>query len=379
MSSTPASLFAVSFTSLSLGRASDAIALLVPPAPAVNAASNLKARSFDFLADLLIQHAANYNCSELIAAFDHIPSSSYNAALEAGDISRSIKSACFFIASLAPLGFRDHLGAPISDDITDDIVQCPAGIAYFAFRSTINPVDIDPRLVSYPSFSFDFWLALPQTTCPSSATDTAAAVTPGVTRVLNYTTPSKAASSTTVITAADLLALSNKARAKLATASTTNTLSNYGPACFSIFSPEQVQALVLRSAAASAAAVATPDCLTPYVYRSCLFCFLHLFVFQSPQFLGVRRRFLPNLSKPCPFTCHCLSPSSRWHFRGLHLPHCDYQQVCRSLQVPSFCLDFLLRLCWYFGPRQLGFLSFPLLLTPAVALPRSSWHSTSAC
>jgi hypothetical protein len=100
-------------------------------------------------------------------------------------------------------------------------------------------------------------LALPQTTCPSSAADTAAAVTPGVTRVLDYTTPSKAASSTTVMTEVDLLALSNKARAKLATASTTNTLSNYDPACFSILSPKQVQALVLRSAAASAAAVAT--------------------------------------------------------------------------------------------------------------------------
>jgi hypothetical protein len=93
-SSTPTSMSASStssspmtaFTGLNLGRSANAIELLVPPAPAVHAAPDLKARCFDFLADLLLEHSALYSSAELIAAFGHIPGSSYNATLEAADI-----------------------------------------------------------------------------------------------------------------------------------------------------------------------------------------------------------------------------------------------------------------------------------------------------
>jgi hypothetical protein len=54
--------------------------LSVPPAPAAHAAGHLKAHSFDFLADLLVPHAAQYSSAKLFAAFaGHIPTSAYNA------------------------------------------------------------------------------------------------------------------------------------------------------------------------------------------------------------------------------------------------------------------------------------------------------------
>jgi hypothetical protein len=80
--STPASSDA--FVALTLGRSANAIELLVPPAPPIQSAPDLKARCFDFLlSDLLLQHCLLYSSAELIAAFGHIPSSSYNASLEA--------------------------------------------------------------------------------------------------------------------------------------------------------------------------------------------------------------------------------------------------------------------------------------------------------
>jgi hypothetical protein len=79
------------FTSLVLGRSANAIELLVPPAPAVQDATDLKARCFDFLAGLLIEHSSLYSSAELlIAAFSHIPNSSFNASLEAADICKTI-------------------------------------------------------------------------------------------------------------------------------------------------------------------------------------------------------------------------------------------------------------------------------------------------
>jgi hypothetical protein len=78
MSATTSS--STAFVSLTLGRSANAIELSVPPAPAVSAAGDLKARSFDFLADLLVSHSALYSSAELFAAFSgHIPTSSYNA------------------------------------------------------------------------------------------------------------------------------------------------------------------------------------------------------------------------------------------------------------------------------------------------------------
>ena len=83
MTALPASSDA--FLCLTLGRSANAIDLLVPPAPPIHAATDLKARCFDFLSDLLLEHSLLYSSAELIAAFGHIPSSSYNASLEASD------------------------------------------------------------------------------------------------------------------------------------------------------------------------------------------------------------------------------------------------------------------------------------------------------
>ena len=56
------------FVSLTVGRSANAIDLLVPPVPpAVQAASDLKARWFDFLSDLLVEHLLLFSSAELIA------------------------------------------------------------------------------------------------------------------------------------------------------------------------------------------------------------------------------------------------------------------------------------------------------------------------
>ena len=63
------------FTTLALGGSAHAIELLVPTAPPIHVSSNLKARCFDYLADLLLEHSSLYSSAELIAAFGHIPGS----------------------------------------------------------------------------------------------------------------------------------------------------------------------------------------------------------------------------------------------------------------------------------------------------------------
>ena len=133
------------FVAITLGRSANAITLSVPPAPPVQASSDLKARSFDFLADLLAPHAAHYSSAELFAAFaGHIPTSAYNATLEADGISLALRSSFFRIDHLTALGFRDHLGDPISQAITTDVTTRPPGVSYFAFRSTVNPATMMP-------------------------------------------------------------------------------------------------------------------------------------------------------------------------------------------------------------------------------------------
>jgi hypothetical protein len=100
---------------LTLGRSANAIELLVPIAPAVHNATDLKApAAFDFLSDLLCQHAEQYSSAELIAACNHIPSSSYNANQEATIICSSLRAAFFTTTNLTDLGFRDNRVAALS-------------------------------------------------------------------------------------------------------------------------------------------------------------------------------------------------------------------------------------------------------------------------
>ena len=103
-----------------VGRSANAIELLVPIAPAVHDATDLKACAFDFLSDLLCQHAEQYSSAELIAACNHIPGSSYNANQEATTICSSLRAAFFTTTNLTDLGFRDNRGHPITSPITVD-------------------------------------------------------------------------------------------------------------------------------------------------------------------------------------------------------------------------------------------------------------------
>jgi hypothetical protein len=70
-----ASATRTAFVTLSLGCSANAIELLVPSTPSVHDPMNLKARCFDYLADLLLEHASLYSYAKLIAAFGHIPGS----------------------------------------------------------------------------------------------------------------------------------------------------------------------------------------------------------------------------------------------------------------------------------------------------------------
>ena len=246
---------AAAFSSLVLGRSSHAIELLVPPAPSVQSATDLKARCFDFLADLLLEHSILYSSAELIAAFGHIPSSSYNAALEAAGTCSSIRSAFFHLENMVALGFRDHLGAPVTTAITADPTNRPSGIAYFAFRSTVDPAAIDTRL-TIPCHSFEFWLALPQTV--SIPVPTAAAV-PSVVRALDYLStpqPPTGPPAPAPITASDYALLSSAEQDALGTTTSSDLLSDYAPCCLPLLSATQLQFLVLRSAAATPATTA---------------------------------------------------------------------------------------------------------------------------
>ena len=250
------------FAALTLGRSANAIELSVPPAPAAHAASDLKARSFDFLADLLVPHAALYSSAELFAAFaGHFPTSAYNATLEAGHICDALCSAFFHVDHLTALGFRSHDGTPMSKEITVDTSNHPAGISYFAFRSTVHPVAINPRLSSIPSHLFEFWLELPQTLLPCSASSAPSDAATAC-KELDFATPqSKLSVSTSaapsdatfVVTATDILAMSKDEKLSLASRVSTDTMPDYTADCFSLFSAKQIQNLVLRTATAAAA------------------------------------------------------------------------------------------------------------------------------
>jgi hypothetical protein len=149
---------------LSVGCSSHAIGLFVPIAPPVHAAAALKASAFDYAADLLLSHLGSYSSAELIASFHHIPSNSYNAGIEATAISRRVSIAFFAIDNLIGLGFRDSAGKTVkADKITSDLAKRPPSLAYFAFRSVVDPSLVDPR-IELPVTTFEFLLPLPQTT-----------------------------------------------------------------------------------------------------------------------------------------------------------------------------------------------------------------------
>ena len=252
------------FVAITLGRSANAIELSVPPAPAVHAAGDLKARSYDFLADLLTPHAAHYSSAKLFAAFaGHIPTSAYNATLEADGICLVLRSSFFLIDHLTALGFRDHLGDPISQAITADITTRPPGITYFAFRSTIHPATIDAR-ISIPSHSFEFWLALPQTVLGGPTIPNPSAVSTAR-KKLDFATPARTPGpSSNLLTAADIHAMDGTTQAALGTATSTDIMSDYAPDCFALFTAEQIQTLVLRSAsAATAATISVLPALSP--------------------------------------------------------------------------------------------------------------------
>jgi hypothetical protein len=127
------------FATILLGHSPNALDLLVPPAVAIHEPPNLKARCFDYLASLLSEHFSTYSSAELIAAFNHIPTSTYNASIKSAIISVPIRSAFFSVDNLVDLGFRDYVGKPITNTaITADLASCPPGLFYFTFRFTVT-------------------------------------------------------------------------------------------------------------------------------------------------------------------------------------------------------------------------------------------------
>ena len=230
---------------LTLGRSANAIELLVPAAPAVHDAPDLKARCFDFMSDLLLEHAAQYSSAELIAACNHIPGSSYNANQEAATICSSIRSAFFTITNLTDLGFRDHQGRPLTTPITVNPTNRPTGITYFAFRATVDPSTIDSRITK-SRITIEFWLALPQTilNVARPASD------PGR-RTLTFETPAGSlapsqASSTVRLSRNEMQALSAADLADLGSTTGDDTLADYDPDGYDLFTPTQFQTLYLR-------------------------------------------------------------------------------------------------------------------------------------
>jgi hypothetical protein len=83
----------------------------MPTAPPVHVSDDLKAHCFDYLA--LLERLSLYNSTELITAFEHITSSTYNATLESATIFSSICSTFFLLDNFISLGFRTHLGVAI--------------------------------------------------------------------------------------------------------------------------------------------------------------------------------------------------------------------------------------------------------------------------
>jgi hypothetical protein len=126
----PTSSSSTAFVALTLGCSANAIelSLSAPPAPPVHAAGDLKARNFDFLADMLVPHAALYSSAELFAAFaGHIPTSAYDATLEAESVFPPSAPLFPMSENFVSLGFCDHLGQQISSAIT--------GVPYIASTS----------------------------------------------------------------------------------------------------------------------------------------------------------------------------------------------------------------------------------------------------
>ena len=247
------------FVVLAIGRSANAIDLFVPPAPAVHASADLKARSFDFLADLLQSHSALYSSAELIAAFNHIPSSSYNAALESSSICSGISSAFFHVDNLVGLGFRNHLGAPNATAITTDISTRPADIAYFAFRSTVDPSALDPRISTIPALSLEFWLALPQSsirpTPPTGPFDSPP------NRQLAFDTPTKIRGSppSPFRTAIDLqLLTADELKRQIGRSKGTDATQDYSANCYHLLSSHQLKRLPRRSPSKPSADSAPP-------------------------------------------------------------------------------------------------------------------------
>jgi hypothetical protein len=232
------------FTTITLGRSANAIELLVPTAPSVHDNAGLKARSFDYLSDLLFEHAPNYTSAELIAAFNHIPGNTYNAVLESAGICKSLQSAFFQIDNLVGLGFRHRDGSLVTSLVTPDVATRPSGLYYFAFRSTVAPSTIDSRIL-HNSFTIEFCLALPQTNLSQLTSTAAASIVPANL----FATPATAPHHPTLTTYADLEDLSAAALALLGSPHSSDKLSDYSRDCFSKFSRKQVFNLAQRDAA----------------------------------------------------------------------------------------------------------------------------------
>jgi hypothetical protein len=259
MSATLASSVAAhhnTFVPLTLGRSANAIELLVPIAPAVHNATDLKACAFDFLSDLLCQHAEQYSSAELIAACNHIPGTSYNANQEATTICSSLRAAFFTTTNFTDLGLCDNHGRPpITSLITVDPATRPPGIAYFVCslhcRSRKPSTPASRELVSV---TIEFWLALPQailTTAP--ATDHARC---NLQPHFDSTPASVSqASSTLLVRKTNSDALSADDLAFLGTESSHDTLSEYTLDCYCLFTPLQLQNLLLRNPAPAPAPV----------------------------------------------------------------------------------------------------------------------------
>jgi hypothetical protein len=121
-----------------------------------------------------------------------------------------------------------------------------------------------------PSHSFEFWLELPQTLLPCSASS-APSDAATARKALDFATPPSKLSvsigaapsaAPLVVTAADIRAMSEDEKSTLATRVSTDTMPDYTADCFSLFSAKQIQNLVLRTAT-SAVAPATPDAAPP--------------------------------------------------------------------------------------------------------------------
>jgi hypothetical protein len=202
---------------------------------------DLKARCFDYLADLLLEHASLlYRSAELIAAFGHIPGSRYNATLEATAVYSHLRSAFFHVTNLVGLGFRDRDGAPITGTIDSNLDTRPAGIYYFAFRSSVSPTTTDPRL-TIPVCTIKFCLALPQTTRTIATTSACRNLD------ASFASPPEPTLPVGPIPAVTLNTYTPTALLAVGASTGTDQLSDYATDCYPSFSADQFRNLLLRS------------------------------------------------------------------------------------------------------------------------------------